>query len=105
MNTTEFDAPEARVTVVLQVSNFHHRRGGMWKAIKFGTPDQLRRLDATETMYDLLLLGNFIAMALYNFFLSSSQRRAEVVTRRGVGALLLLGIAFIALIARVFVTG
>ncbi len=105
MNTAEFDAPAGRATIVLQVSNFHHRRGGMWKAIKLGTPGQIRRLDATETMYDLLLLGNFIAMALYNFFLSSSQRRADVIARRGVDAPLLLGIAFLALIARVFVTG
>lgn len=98
MNTTELPIRNGVLEVVLQVSNFHHRRGGMWKAIKLGTPDQIRSLDGTETMYDLLLIGSFLAFGFYNIFLYlSSQKRAI--------APLLLAIVFFAMSLRLFVVG
>mgnify|MGYP006273950417 CR=1 FL=1 len=98
MNTAQFQVPDGRLDVVLQVSNFHHRRGGMWKAIKLGTPDQIRSLDGTETMYDLLLIGSFLAFGLYNIFLYASNRKQSV-------APLLLAIVFFAMSFRLFVVG
>ncbi|MFW5728862.1 MAG: LuxR C-terminal-related transcriptional regulator [Spirochaetota bacterium] len=98
MNTVQFPVPEGRLEVVLQVSNFHHRRGGMWKAIKIGTPDQIRSLDGTETMYDLLLIGSFLAFGLYNIFLYASNRKQSV-------APLLLATVFFAMSFRLFVVG
>jgi DNA-binding CsgD family transcriptional regulator len=70
----------------------------MWKAIKLGTPDQIRSLDGTETMYDLLLIGSFLAFGFYNIFLYASNRKRSV-------APLLLGIVFFAMSMRLFVVG
>jgi len=98
MNTAEFAVPDGELELVLQVSNFHHRRGGMWKAIKLGTPDQIRSLDGTETMYDLLLIGSFLAFGFYNIFLYASNRKRSI-------APLLLAIVFFAMSMRLFVVG
>jgi DNA-binding CsgD family transcriptional regulator len=98
MNTAEIPVREGELELVLQVSNFHHRRGGMWKAIKLGTPDQIRSLDGTETMYDLLLIGSFLAFGFYNIFLYASNRKRSV-------APLLLAIVFFAMSMRLFVVG
>ena len=105
MNTAEFGVPHGLVRMVLQVSNFHHRRGGMWKPILLGTPEKIRAHDARETAYDLLLLGSFVALAFFNFFLYLNNRHRRVGGDRTVAVPLLLTIIFLALIGRVMVTG
>lgn len=105
MNTAQFRVDNGRTRLVLQVSNFHHRRGGMWKAIKIGTPEQIRVLDTHETTYDLLLLGSFIALGLFNLFLYVTTRERTVRRDSGIAVPLLLAITFGALVLRVVVTG
>ncbi|MFP4302702.1 MAG: LuxR C-terminal-related transcriptional regulator [Spirochaetaceae bacterium] len=105
MNSAEFAVGEDPTRIVLQVSNYHHRRGGMWKAIKLGTPEQIALLETHETTYDYLLLGSFLALGLFNLFLYVANRDRRVHPDRSIAVPLLLGIAFIALIFRVLVTG
>lgn len=69
MRTAQFETAGKRVSLLLQVSNFHHRRGGMWKPLQIGTVDQINSLLTIETMYDLLLFGSFLMMGIYNLFL------------------------------------
>ncbi|KGE72078.1 LuxR C-terminal-related transcriptional regulator [Spirochaeta lutea] len=69
ISKTMVPVQNGQIMLVLHVSNFHHRRGGLWKAIRIGTVNQIENLQTTETMYDLLLLGNFFALGLYNLFL------------------------------------
>ena len=98
VTTTEVPVVDGILDLELEVSNFHHRRGGMWKPITIGLPDQIRTIDAAEYMYDILLLGSFLALAVSNLvsYLTSSSRPK--------GALL-LAIAFFAMALRMFVTG
>lgn len=78
MSTGRFNAPDGRLELVLQVSNFHHRRGGMWRPIELGTVERIESKDALETAYDLLLIGSFVALALYNVMLyRAGGRRAR----------------------------
>jgi len=106
MNTAQFPVSDSgRARFVLQVSNYHHRRGGMWKPIKLGTPSQVALLDVNETTYDLLLLGSFITLGLFNFFLYWSNRDNAEETTRGIAVPMLLSVAFFALTVRVMVTG
>lgn len=123
VRTATLPVTEEPVRLVLQVSNFHHRRGGMWKAIKLGTPAQINALDTHETVYDLLLLGSFIALGLFNLFLYLNHRvlfseriqrerpiphgraSSDTSVRQRSSVPLLLGITFFALTARVLVTG
>ena len=64
-----FAAPEGELLLLLQVSNFHHRRGGMWRPIEIGTISAVDSKETMEITYDLLLIGSFAAMAFYNLLL------------------------------------
>ena len=98
MRTVQFETDDNRASLLLQVSNFHHRRGGMWKPLQIGTVDQINSLLTIETMYDLLLFGSFLMMGIYNLFLF-------LRTPGGPGAALLLSAMFWVLALRVLLLG
>ncbi len=69
IQTAVFYAPKGHLNLLLQVANFNHRRGGMWKPIELGTIGLIRSNETLGTAYDLLLIGSFTAMAVYNLLL------------------------------------
>ena len=111
VHTVRYAPEQPVVRLTLQVSNYHHRRGGMWRALKLGTPAQISALDVQETTYDLLLLGSFIALGLFNLFLYFNQRaltgrhEAHEFTNPAQQVPLFLALTFFAMTARVIVTG
>lgn len=83
VRTVAFTVPErvapgapGEVEVVLHVSNWDHRVGGMWRPIVVGTPAQILAKDLIDVSYDILLWGLAIAFALYNgaIYLLGSRR-------------------------------
>jgi PAS domain S-box-containing protein len=66
-----------RLDILFHVSNFHHRRGGVWEAIQLGQEGQLRDLRERRVGVDLFLFGSIFVMALYHlglFFLRKADR-------------------------------
>ena len=104
INTADVSVENGELDLLLQVSNFHHRRGGMWKSIKLGTPAQIERLDTTETLYDFLLLGSFLAALIYNVLLYTTRRSRGGGDAHGQVPLLMV-VIFAATMLRVLVTG
>ena len=98
IRTAVFTAPAGALDIVLQVANYHHRRGGMWRPIELGTISQIESKDAVETAYDLLLIGSFFAMALYNVLLYAGSEREH-------RSILFLGLLFGVLTLRISVMG
>ncbi len=64
-----------RLHLLLQVSNFHHRRGGLWEVVRLGEEGQLRALRERERLGDFFLLGGIFVMALYHLTLFALRRR------------------------------
>jgi PAS domain S-box-containing protein len=60
---------------VFHVSNFHHRRGGIWEAIQLGEETQLRDLRERRVGIDLFLFGSIFIMAIYHFGLFFLRRQ------------------------------
>jgi PAS domain S-box-containing protein len=56
-----------RLDIVFHVSNFHHRRGGIWDAIQLGVERQLLDLREQRVGIDLFLFGSIFIMAVYHF--------------------------------------
>jgi len=73
-----FETENDSLMLVLQVANFDHRVGGMWRPIWVGTADQIASHDIIDISYDLLLLGICLAFAAYNLliYLAGSRRSA-----------------------------
>ncbi|MEI7025140.1 7TM diverse intracellular signaling domain-containing protein [Paenibacillus sp. y28] len=65
------------VDLILQASNFEHRRGGVWQPIKIGTPPQLQlrslRLDAA----DILVFSCLLVVGLYHLAFYALRRETK----------------------------
>jgi PAS domain S-box-containing protein len=61
-----FESKTNQVEFIIQVSNFHHRRGGIWEVIQLGREKDIRKAQETRLGFDLFLFGSIFLMALYH---------------------------------------
>ncbi|MBL6446296.1 7TM-DISM domain-containing protein [Fulvivirga sp. 29W222] len=66
-----FEAQGKTIEIILQVSNFHHNRGGVHKSIKLGTPDNISRQHEFIVVSNVLLVGGLLILGAFfiGFFL------------------------------------
>ena len=63
----DFESETSRMEIILQVTNFHHRRGGgPWAGIRLGTEKEIRGNYVRRLSLDLFLFGSIFIMALYH---------------------------------------
>ena len=62
----DFEPHANRIELIIQVSNFHHRRGGIWEVIQLGREKDLRKTEEKRLGFDLFLFGSIFLMALYH---------------------------------------
>jgi PAS domain S-box-containing protein len=63
----DFEPDTNRVEIILQVSNFHHRRGGgPWEVIDLGTEKEIRETNQRQLSLELFLFGSIFIIALYH---------------------------------------
>ncbi|HFC92452.1 MAG TPA: adenylate/guanylate cyclase domain-containing protein [Leucothrix mucor] len=70
-----FDVQKSDIEIILQVSNFNHRKGGVWNSLKFGSEQQIRENQLYRHYYDLFLLGALLMMGLYHLGLYALRRK------------------------------
>ena len=65
-----------KLDIVMQVSNFHNRAGGLWDFVKLGTTDQIHTNLISEISIELLVAGSFLLASIYYLilFLSFGKR-------------------------------
>jgi PAS domain S-box-containing protein len=61
-----FELRSSPMELIIQVSNFHHRRGGIWEMIQLGREEDLRMAAEKRLGFDLFLFGSIFLMALYH---------------------------------------
>jgi PAS domain S-box-containing protein len=72
----DFEPETKRIELIMQVSNFHHRRGGgPWEVIKLGTENEIREISERRISLDLFLFGSILIMALYHLGLFLFRRK------------------------------
>ena len=62
----DFEIRANQMELIIQVSNFHHRRGGAWEVIQLGREIDIRKAQEKGTSFDLFLFGSIFIMALYH---------------------------------------
>lgn len=76
-NFFRFDPGSDSVTILINVANFHHRRGGFWLPIRFGTFTEVQKRVAASWAWDWattsLLLG-FSVFFLFFFIMYPKDR-------------------------------
>lgn len=75
----QFTPTRNRVEIIVQVSNFDHRQGGIWLPIVVGTPENILRLRDNQFARDLMLFGAILIIGLYNLalFLLRPENRSS----------------------------
>ncbi|MCK5310674.1 MAG: 7TM-DISM domain-containing protein, partial [Desulfobacteraceae bacterium] len=92
-----FQSTDKTIQIIVQVSNFMFRRGGIRESIIIGTEKQIRKKREKALFLEQLLLGGLIIMGLYHFGL--------FVFRRKDPSALYFGIVCIIIAIRVTTTG
>ncbi len=67
--------------IVVQVSNFHHKKGGLWESIYLGPQVMIKAEREKKTQLAFLVLGVIIIMMLYHlgiFFLRPGEKSALI---------------------------
>lgn len=66
---TSFYNREDKIKIVIQVSNFQHRSGGIWETIKLGNLENVIKYRDSIIIVELFLIGSFVFMGLYHIFI------------------------------------
>lgn len=63
----EFKATSSEANLNIQVSNFNHRKGGLWLEILFGRKENIHKSQLIHYILEGILLGAILLMSLYHF--------------------------------------
>jgi len=74
---TEFQVDGSNLDLIIQVSNFHHRRGGAWEKLTLGKVEDLRGMRSKRINYDVFLFGSILVMAFYHLGLFFLRRKEK----------------------------
>lgn len=72
----DFIPQEKESTIVLQISNYHHRKGGPGQIISLARTSDIHAKYESELMKDMLLVGSILFMGIYHGFLYLNRRKA-----------------------------
>lgn len=64
-----FESRQDENEIVIQVSNFNHRSGGMLESIVLGSENQILDMRYKKIAYEFLLFGSLMIMGLYHIIL------------------------------------
>lgn len=64
-----FKPTKNKIEIVLQVANFHHRKGGQWEPLVLGQKQQIGRLYQRTIFLELFFSGSIFLMALFHLAL------------------------------------
>lgn len=83
--------------ILLHVSNFFHRKGGIWDKIQVGNEKSIRQQRYKALSLEFFLVGSILIMALYHLFLFALRKKERYALYFGAFSLLV--------VIRVFFTG
>jgi signal transduction histidine kinase len=73
--TIYFTPDNERIELVIQVSNYKHRRGGMWENLELGTESQMVYQSKTKLAFEMFITGSLIIIGIHHIGLFSLRRR------------------------------
>ncbi|MBW2408153.1 MAG: PAS domain S-box protein [Deltaproteobacteria bacterium] len=70
----DFEPKTNQIEFIFHVSNYHHRRGGIWEVIQLGTEKDMLNAKERRLSFDLFLVGSIFLVALYHLKLFIFRR-------------------------------
>lgn len=75
--TAHFSIDRPELEFVIQVSNFHQRKSGIWEPLRFGTAEQITKLRERNVIIQVFTIGCIFIIGFYHLALFY-QRRQDV---------------------------
>ncbi|MCE9500939.1 MAG: SpoIIE family protein phosphatase [Leptospira sp.] len=66
---------KSEMEIVIHVSNFHHKKGGMWNSIQLGLENEIHDLRERNIFVDIFLTGSFLVMGFYHLGLFTIRKK------------------------------
>lgn len=85
---TTFFPSSGSIEIIIQVSNFQHRKGGVWKPVEFGLAKNIIDKREWELAIQLFLFGSLVIMGLYHLGLYLIRLRDKSPLYFGIVALI-----------------
>ncbi|TKD68242.1 diguanylate cyclase [Pseudalkalibacillus hwajinpoensis] len=70
-----FSSEDSTIEIVLQISNYHYRDGGIWESITFGTADQIKDIAFKADALEMVIFGCLLLSGLYHTVLFIQRRQ------------------------------
>jgi PAS domain S-box-containing protein len=71
----DFNLETNQMEITFQISNFHHRRGGLWEVIQLGEEEEIQKIREKRLSFNLFLLGSIFIMALYHLCIFTLRKK------------------------------
>lgn len=78
-----FGTKSDHVEIVIQVSNFQHRKGGIWVPITMGDSDTIVHSQMKTTAKEMLILGSLLIIGVYHIGLYAFRRQEKFTIHFG----------------------
>lgn len=72
-----FEAQQGENEILIQVSNFYHRSGGILESLKLGSEDQILELKLKSIAMEFILFGSLICIGTYHLTLFFFRRKKD----------------------------
>ncbi|KAA3660848.1 MAG: response regulator [Calditrichaeota bacterium] len=72
----EFVPDTTRLEITILVSNFHHRKGGVWEKIQLGLVNDIHAKREKNIFTDIFLFASIFIIGLYHLVISMMRRQA-----------------------------
>lgn len=75
-----FQSDTQECDILLQMSNFHHENGGLWRGFKIGTPEGIKTQWEQSVVLDMFLVSALMIMGIYHVivFLLRKKEKAPL---------------------------
>ena len=65
---------ENPIEILIHISNFNHKKGGLWQSLAIGTEEDIIKTNSSALFYDFFLFGVLSIMTIYHFGLYILRR-------------------------------
>ncbi len=72
---SDFLSETSQIEIIVHVSNFHHRLGGPWEVIRFGSQKDIHQIREKSLACELFLCGSILIMGFYHLGLFILRRK------------------------------
>jgi len=86
--TVFFTPQEKTIEIVMEISNFHHRHGGIWHSIQFGLAEDIQAQQEKQLAFDFFLFGSLLIIGVYHLGLYLFRRQDSYTLYFGLFCLL-----------------